>query len=327
MREPALRRRLACCRKRRELRSRTPHGTATAFHAPPSRRSRLILGVIVLIAVAYRVLGVYEFRSGECTALQPRKFASTYPKRLVVMTFNIEGHAALLRSDHIEEIAKTIRKYNPDIVAINEAHRDTWQARFGDHVEQLRRLTGMNGVFGRSYTFLGGEFGNAVLTRGDVLKADVHKLPGTGEPRSLLEAVVRVNGGVVELYVTHTTAWASINKATRDVQLQCVNAHLQASGYPFIVAGDLNAPPDSEEMARFLDRNTLQFVDGRPVDRRGRGPPHRARVRAPLPRAAELRQQPAPARLVRRGHRERRQRPADRCGHRLGRRRRDRRVA
>ncbi len=224
------------------------------------KRTLLIVGIVILIAVAYRVLGVYEFRSGECTALQPRKFASTYPKRLTVMAFNIEGHASLLRNDHIEEVAKTIRRYNPDIVAINEAHRGTWQARFGDHVEQLRRLTGMNAVFGRSYTFLGGDFGNAVLTRGEILKADVHELPGTGEPRSLLETVVRVNGGIVEVYVTHTTAWASINQATRDVQLQCVNAHLQASAFPFIVAGDLNAPPESEEIARFLNRNVLQLA-------------------------------------------------------------------
>ena len=224
------------------------------------RRTLLILGAIVLVAVAYRVLGVYEFRSGECNAVPPRKFASTYPKRLTVMTFNIEGHASLVRADHIEEVAETIRKYNPDVVAINEAHRGTWQARFGDHVEQLRRLTGMNGVFGRSYTFLGGEFGNAMLTRGTIVRADVHKLPGTGEPRSLLETVVRVNGGIVEMYVTHTTAWASMNQATRDRQLQCVNAHLQASAFPFIVAGDLNAPPDSEEIARFLNRNVLQFV-------------------------------------------------------------------
>ena len=224
------------------------------------KRVLLVIVILMAVAVAYRVLGVYEFRAGECTALQPRKFESTYPKRLVVMTFNIEGHAALLRGNHIEEVAKAIRKYNPDIVAINEAHRNTWQSRFSDHVEQLRRLTGMNGVFGRSYSFLGGEFGNAVLTRGDVLKADVHKLPGTGEPRSLLEAVVRVNGGVVEIYVTHTTAWASLNKATRDLQLQCINAHLQASGFPFILAGDLNAPPDSEEIARFLNRNVLQLA-------------------------------------------------------------------
>lgn len=224
------------------------------------KRTLLVIGVLFVIVAAYRVLGVYEFQAGECTALQPRKFVSTYPKHLTVMTFNIEGHASLLRSDHIARVAETIRKYHPDVVAINEAHRGTWQARFGDHVEQLRRLTGMNGVFGRSYSFLGGEFGNAVLTRGQIVKADVHKLPGTGEPRSILETVLRVNGGVIEMYVTHTTAWASINETTRDMQLQCINAHLNASAYPFILAGDLNAAPDSEEIARFLNRNTLQFV-------------------------------------------------------------------
>jgi endonuclease/exonuclease/phosphatase family metal-dependent hydrolase len=224
------------------------------------KRTLVAFGVFVLIVVAYRVLGVYEFRSGDCTALQPRKFSSSYPKHLTVMTFNIEGHASLLREDHIAEVAKVIRKYRPDVVAINEAHRGTWQARFGDHVEQLRRLTGMNGVFGRSYTFLGGEFGNAVLTRGQIVKADVHKLPGTGEPRSLLETVVRVNGGLIEMYVTHTTAWASKHMASRDLQLHCVHAHHNATAFPFIVAGDLNAPPDSEEIARFLHRNTLQVV-------------------------------------------------------------------
>lgn len=225
------------------------------------RKIAIIFGTILLLAAAYRILGVYEFRSGECTALKPRKFASTYPKRLTVMTFNIEGHASFLKGNaHIEEVAATILKYNPDVVAINEAHRNTWQARFGDHVEQLRRLTHMNGVFGRSYSFLGGEFGNAVLTRGSIVKADVHKLPGTGEPRSILETILRVNGGIIQMYVTHTTAWASVNKATRDEQLQCINAHVQASAFPFILAGDLNAPPDSEEIARFLDRNTLQFA-------------------------------------------------------------------
>jgi endonuclease/exonuclease/phosphatase family metal-dependent hydrolase len=212
------------------------------------------------MVAAYRILGVYEFRSGECSAVPPRKFAPTYPKHLVVMTFNIEGHASLLKSHHIEEVAKTILKYKPDIVGINEAHRNTWQARFGDHVEQLERLTGMKAAFGRSYIFAGGEFGNAMLTRGRILSKEVHDLPGTGEPRTLLETVVSVNGGLVDFYVAHTAAWASLNESTRDVQMQCINAHLRASRHPFILTGDLNAPPDSPEISRFLGTNDLQFV-------------------------------------------------------------------
>lgn len=220
----------------------------------------VVIGVLLVIVVTYRVLGVYEFRSGECTAIHPRRFASTYPKTLRVMSFNIEGHASLLREDHIEEIAKVIRKYDPDLVGINEAHRKTWQARFGDHVTQLERLTGMRAAFGRSYRFAGGDFGNAVLTKGVIVSADVKALPGTGEPRTLLETIVRVNGGTVQFYVTHTAAWASMNEVARGKQLQCINAHLRASGYPYILTGDLNAPPESGELASFLDRNVMQLA-------------------------------------------------------------------
>src|SRR5258705_12908452 len=141
------------------------------------KRALLILASLFLLFAAYRILGVYEFRSGECKALRPRKFAMTYPKHLTVMTFNIEGHASLLKSAHIAEIAETIRRHHPDIVGINEAHRHTWQSRFGDHAEELARLTGMNVVFGRSYTFLHGDFGNAMLTRGAIVSSDVHDLP------------------------------------------------------------------------------------------------------------------------------------------------------
>ena len=224
------------------------------------KRTTLVIAIFIAVVVSYRVLGVYRLQSGECTARDPIRFANTYPRRLTVMSFNIEGHASLLRTDHIEEIAKVVRKYQPDIVAINEAHRKTWQARFGDHVQELTRRTGMTAVFGRSYRFIGGDFGNAILTRGRIVRSEVHELPGTGEPRSLLEAVVDVNGGRVEVYVTHTTAWASFGRATRTHQLQCINAHVQAAAHPFILAGDLNAPPEAPEMAKFLASNTLRFA-------------------------------------------------------------------
>ena len=39
-------------------------------------------------------------------------------------------------------------------------------------------------------TFLGGDFGNLILTRGNIVRSELHDLPGIGEPRSLLEAIV-----------------------------------------------------------------------------------------------------------------------------------------
>ena len=224
------------------------------------KRIALVIVTLVVIGVGYRVLGVYRFRAGECSARQPRRFASTYPKHLVVMTYNIEGHASFLKSHHIAEIAETIRRHHPDVVGLNEVHKGTWQARFGDHTKELARLTGMNVVFGRSYRFAGGDFGNAVLTRGQVVSSEVHEMPDIGEPRTLLETVLHVNGGTIEFYVGHTAAWASLNEKARGFQLQCMNQHVNASAYPFILVGDLNAPPDSGEIEKFLDVNTLQLT-------------------------------------------------------------------
>lgn len=221
------------------------------------RRVLLFVVAIATIAFAYRVLGVYRFQSGECASRPPARFAASYPKTLRVMAFNIQGHASLLDEDHIEEVAATILKYQPDVVAINEAHRNTWQTRFEDQTAQLQRLTGMSIVFGRSYRFLGGDFGNAVLTRGRILSSQVHDLPGTGEPRSLLEAVIEVNGGTIQFYATHTSAWGSMGRTARAAQLDCINSHVTTSGHPYVVAGDLNAPADTPEMRDFLGANAL----------------------------------------------------------------------
>ena len=226
------------------------------------KRWRFGLGClsVVLIVFLYRVLSVYEFRKGECAAtIQPAIIAKTYPRRLLIMTYNVQGHAALLRGDHIEKIAAAINEVKPDVVAINEAHIRTWQARFRDHVEELGRLTGMNVAFGQSYDQLGGRFGNLVLTRGRIVQNRVHRLPGAGEPRTLLETTIDIDGGRVQFYTTHLTAWEKLNRATRIIQLECLAAHMRASTHPFILAGDLNAPPDAPEIVEFLRNETIQM--------------------------------------------------------------------
>ena len=224
------------------------------------KRGLLITALVLGTAMAYRIFGVYELRSGECSARPSATMANSFPRTLRVMTFNIEGHASLLRDDHIERVAETIRKYQPDVVAINEAHRNTWQSRFDDHTKHLERLTGMTVLFGRSYRFLGGDFGNAILTRGAVLSSEVHRLPGIGEPRTLLEAVLRVNGGTIAFFVAHTAAWGPIGTTARREQLGCIATHLRSSAYPFVLAGDLNASPGSPEMMSFLQNSPVQFT-------------------------------------------------------------------
>jgi len=183
--------------------------------------------------------------------------AQTRP--LVVMTYNISGHSELLDGDHIRKIADVINKIHPDIAGLQEVHRKTWQSRFRDQLAELEAATHMHGYFAPSYTQWGGGFGNAVLTRGDIVAADLHELPSIGEPRAVIETVIRIDNATISFYVTHLTTWAKLNAKNRREQLECLARHVRTSRYPYILTGDLNAPPDAEEVKAFRKLNAAQL--------------------------------------------------------------------
>ena len=245
-------------------------------------RRRLILGIlsVLLLVFTYRVFAVYTVRSGECrprpvdpdlrqvTRDEQGRLVS-FPERtgfppqrrpLVVMTYNIAGHDELIDGDHIEKIAGAIRRLRPDVVALQEVHRKTWQARFRDQLAELTARTGLHGYFAPSYVQRGGGYGNAILTRGEILQAEAHPLPCIGEPRTLLEATVRIDGATIDVYVTHLTTWGRLNAKIRAEQLQCLAREVRASRHPYILAGDFNTPPQAPEMEAFRRENAAQLA-------------------------------------------------------------------
>ena len=243
---------------------------------------RPILGALAIFALfmAYRVFAVYTVRSGECRpkpvdpnlrllTRDERGHLVSFPERvgfppqarpLRILTYNIEGHDQLLHRDHVAKIAAVINELKPDIVGLQEVHRKTWQSRYVDQGAELQRLTGMHGWFGRSYgAEKGAAFGNMLLTRGDILEAHVHALPSIGEPRTVIEAVVRIDGATLNVYVTHLTTWGRINSKSRREQLACVAKHIRTSRYPYILLGDFNAPPKSAEVEAFRHENAAEL--------------------------------------------------------------------
>ncbi len=242
------------------------------------RRLLIVAGLLLLLWFAYRVFAVYTIRSGEC---QPKPVDPnlrlltrdesgqlvSFPERigypfqtrpLLVMTYNIAGHDQLYDSDHIRKIAEVIRQVKPDIVGLQEVHRKTWQSRYHDQVKELQALTGLNIFFGPSLSELGGGFGNMLLTRGDIIAVTVHPLPAVGEPRSVTESVIRIDGAILNVYVTHLTSWGRLKAANRDEELQCLAKHVRTSRYPYLLLGDFNAPPERGEMEKFRKLNAAQ---------------------------------------------------------------------
>ena len=248
---------------------------------PDQPKRRWILGIlsIALLFFLYRVFTVYTVRSGECRpkAVDPNTRILTrseqgqlvsYPERtgfpaqrqpLLVMTYNIAGHDELYRGDHIQKIAAVINELKPDIVALQEVHRKTWQSRFRDQLGELVAATHMHGYFAPSYMQWGGGFGNAILTRGEIVSAEVHPLPSLGEPRTVIESVIRIDGATITFYDTHLVTWGGLNSKTREEQLECLAKHVVTSRYPYVLAGDLNIGPDAEEIKKFRKLNAAQL--------------------------------------------------------------------
>jgi len=243
---------------------------------------RPILGILAVFAlfIAYRVFAVYTVRSGECrprpvdpnTRLLTRDERGqlvSFPERidfpqqtrpLRILTYNISGHSQLLHRDHIAKIAAVINQLKPDIVGLQEVHRKTWQSRYVDQAAELERLTGMHGWFGRSYgSGKQGAFGNLLLTRGEIVSAEVHELPSIGEPRTVIESVVKIDGATLNVYVTHLTTWGRFNSKSRAKQLECLAQHIRTSRYPYLLLGDFNAPPQSKEVEAFRHENAAEL--------------------------------------------------------------------
>ncbi len=236
--------------------------------ATPKRK--LILGVlaVLLIPFLYRVFAIYTIRTGECppgpadpsVAVPERTGFPPQRRPLVVMTYNIAGHDELIDGDHARHIAEAIRRFRPDIVALQEVHRNTWQVRFRDQFAELKSLTGLHGAFAPSYTSWGGGYGNAILTRGQIVRTRVHPLPCIGEPRALLAATIRIDGATINVYATHLTSWGRLNSKIRAKQLRCLAREVRASRHPYILAGDFNASPDSPEMEEFRREGAAQLA-------------------------------------------------------------------
>lgn len=174
-----------------------------------------------------------------------------------VMSYNIQGHAAAGRPDHLPKLAEVIAAAAPHVVGLQEVHCGT-RASPVDQAQHLAELTGLRVVFGRSCAMNGGDYGNAVLTRGEVTNTEVHPLPGSGEPRSLMRADVAVNGLAMTFFVTHLAAWGRLLRVARLRQIEVLGDIVAQTRSPHVLVGDFNVPPAADEMRMLLSRGHLR---------------------------------------------------------------------
>jgi endonuclease/exonuclease/phosphatase family metal-dependent hydrolase len=178
-------------------------------------------------------------------------------KTLRFLSYNIQGHAAAGRADFLPKLAEVIAAAHPDVVGLQEVHSGT-RAGPGHQGEALAELTGLTLGFGRSCAMDGGDYGNAVLTRGALHEIRVHPLPGSGEPRSVLETEIELDTVRISFFVTHLAAWGRLLRKTRLLQIEELSAVTGRACHPRVLAGDFNVPPAAEEIRTLLANGHLR---------------------------------------------------------------------
>lgn len=176
------------------------------------------------------------------------------PYRLRILSYNIHhGEGTDGRLD-LDRIAAVIRGREADVVALQEVDRRVLRTGNVDQPARLELITGMKAVFERNIELEGGEYGNAVLTRLTVVSHENHHLPShyMGEQRGVLAVELQLppRGPRFVFMATHLDYRP--NDAERRASAAMINKLVdEQPGVPVVLAGDLNAQPDTAVLADF----------------------------------------------------------------------------
>lgn len=176
------------------------------------------------------------------------------PVRLRVLSYNIHHAEGVDRKLDVERIAKVILSVKPDVVSLQEVDQNVKRTNGVDQPAELARLTEMNVIFGANIKLQGGHYGNAVLSRFPIARHKNHLLPNidNGEQRGVIEAEIQVPQAdqTVLLLATHLDHRADERERLESAKVinELIASHPEQ---PALLAGDLNATPESETLQLF----------------------------------------------------------------------------
>jgi endonuclease/exonuclease/phosphatase family metal-dependent hydrolase len=180
------------------------------------------------------------------------------PVRLV--TFNTHHGVGSDHRHDLPRLAKLLSSVDADVICLQEVDR-----HFGERSEDvdqallLSRALGMQLAWGPAIDQPRGgdeprrQYGNALLSRLPILVSDVHRLPGSGEPRVALRTMVELDGGALWVTTTHLTTDSPEERAAQVAAVAELHTEPMETG---VIVGDFNADPDAPELGVLRQRFT-----------------------------------------------------------------------
>lgn len=220
-----------------------------------------IAGVIFLAALAF---------CGSIPVQAQQRADASFPSvtSVRVMTYNI--HHGRGGDDNVDltRIAEVIKAARPDIVALQEVDDKTLRTGRVDQTAQLARLVGMTGKFVHQIDYEGGRYGQAILSKFPISNLEVNWLPGVPDRQRRIAGSVTIDLGSQKLLFI-TTHLHHADDAIRQQQAEQLNTIFASTGHTseesgqlVVLAGDLNATPESETL-KVLSRRWLSVTAGR----------------------------------------------------------------
>jgi len=181
-------------------------------------------------------------------------FSEESPPVLRVLCYNIHYGQGNDGVYDVERLAKVIQAAKPDLVALQEVDVGVERSGREHQARRLADLTGMAVRFGPTQHYQGGLFGNAVLTRLPIADVHIQPLPYTESspelttyPRGAIAVMVETPDGTKLRFVS--THFQHNVPEDRVAEAKAINEYFANDDVPTILAGDMNAKPDSEPIA------------------------------------------------------------------------------
>lgn len=178
---------------------------------------------------------------------------------LRVLCYNIHYGQGNDGGYDVQRLADVIKQQQPDLVALQEVDVGVRRSGRVHQAQLLGELTGMSVRYGPTQHYQGGLFGNAILTRLEILDVVIHPLPYTEStpdrvtyPRGAIAVTVRPAGGkpirFVSTHFQHNVA------EDREAEAAEINRLFASGRLPTILAGDMNARPDEPPIRILLEQ-------------------------------------------------------------------------
>jgi len=194
--------------------------------------------------------------------------ADEKPQTLRILCYNIHYGQGNDGVYDIPRLAEVINAAKPDLVALQEIDVGVMRSGRVHQIQELGKLTGMAARYGPTQHYQGGLYGNGVLSKLPILDVSIHPLPYTEAteelityPRAAIAVTVRgPDGNPLRFISTHFQH--SKFEEDRIAEAGAINKLFAGKDdkIPTILAGDMNAQPDSEPMA-ILHKRWTNAID------------------------------------------------------------------